>query len=73
MKHRIIELIREGIEFRVNINRLKRINRAADKYNKLTHKVRVQANVVHKLVERYNELYPNNRIEVKHSNETNTI
>lgn len=59
----MIDLIREWFELWAKQNWLKHIDRAMDKYNRLYRKARVQAHVVHKLVERYNEIYPNDRIK----------
>ena len=61
----MIDLIREWLELWAKQNWLKHINRAADKYNRLNQKARVQAYIVHALVERYNELYPSDKIEVR--------
>ena len=60
----MIDLIREWFELWAKQNWLKHIDRATDKYNKLKRKTEVQANVVHKLVERYNELYPGDKLAV---------
>lgn len=61
----MIDLIREWLELLVKQNWLRHINRAADKYNRLNQKANTQAYVVHKLVERYNELYPGDKIAVR--------
>lgn len=61
----MIELIKEWFELTVKQNWLKHIDRAVDKYNKLKRKTDIQNHVVHKLVERYNELYPNDMIDIK--------
>lgn len=61
----MIELIKEWFELTVKQNWLKHIDRAIDKYNKLKRKTDIQNHVVHKLVERYNELYPNDMIDTK--------
>ncbi|MDE7243750.1 MAG: hypothetical protein K2O18_07220 [Oscillospiraceae bacterium] len=50
------ELIREWFEYKAKKNWLKCIGKAADKYNRLNQRARVQAHV-HKLMERYNEIY----------------
>lgn len=61
----MIDLIREWFELWAKQNWLRHIDRASDKYNRLNRKAKVQAYVVHKLVERYNELYPGDKIEVR--------
>ncbi len=53
----MIELIRECFELSAKRTWLKHIDKAIDKYNRLNTKARVQANVAHKLVQRYNEIY----------------
>lgn len=53
----MIELIREWFELGAKQAWLKQIDRAANKYNRLKRKTEVQAHIVHKLVERYNEIY----------------
>lgn len=55
----MIKILSELFELSVKKNWLKHINRAVDKYNKLNQKANVQSYVVRKLVDRYNELYPN--------------
>ena len=60
----MIDLIREWLELLVKQNWLRHINREADKYNRLNQKANTQAYVVQKLVERYNELYPSDKIAV---------
>lgn len=59
------ELIKKWFELIVKQNWLKTIDREVDKYNKLKRKMDIQNHVVHKLVERYNELYPNDMIDTK--------
>ena len=59
----MIDLIREWFEFWAKQNWLKHIDRAVNEYNRLEQKARVQAHVVHELVKRYNEIYPNDKIE----------
>jgi len=61
----MIDLIREWLELLVKQNWLRHINREADKYNRLNQKANTQAYVVQKLVERYNELYPSDKIAVR--------
>lgn len=61
----MIELIKEWLELTVKQNWMKTIDREVDKYNKLKRKMDVQNHVVHKLVEKYNELYPNDMIDTK--------
>lgn len=61
----MIDLIGEWFELLARQNWLRCINRAADKYNRLNQKANTQAYVVHKLVERYNELYPGDKIAVR--------
>lgn len=60
----MVELIKEWFELAAKRNWLKHIDREVDKYNKLNQKARVQAHVVHKLVERYNEIYPSDEIKL---------
>lgn len=60
----VIELIKEWLELAAKQNWLNHINRAIDKYNKLNQKARVQAHVIHKLVERYDEIYHGNKIKL---------
>lgn len=61
----MIKLISEWLELWAKQNWLKHIDRAVDKYNRLDRKAKVQAHVVHKLVERYNEIYPRDKLEKK--------
>ena len=61
----MIDLIRVWLELLVKQNWLRHINREADKYNRLNQKANTQAYVVQKLVERYNELYPSDKIAVR--------
>ena len=65
----MVELIRELFELWIKKNWLKHINRMANKYNRLNQKAREQANVVHNLVERYNEIYPGDKIEARRKEE----
>ena len=58
----MIGLIREWLKLMVKRNWLKHINREVKKYNSLNEKARVQAYIVHKMVEQYNELYPSDKI-----------
>lgn len=60
----MIKILSELIELSVKKNWLKHINKAVDKYNKLNQEANVQSYVVRKLVDRYNELYPNDMIKV---------
>lgn len=60
----MIDLIREWLELWAKQNWLKQINRATDKYNRLNQKAKMQAYIVRALVERYNELYPNDKIKM---------
>lgn len=60
----MIELIGELFELWARQNWLKRIDQAVDEYNRLNRKARMQTHVVHKLVARYNEIYPENKIDV---------
>ncbi|MDE7245543.1 MAG: hypothetical protein K2O18_16440 [Oscillospiraceae bacterium] len=60
----MIELIKEWFEFVAKQNWLNHINRAADRYYRLDRKAQIQAYVVHKLVARYNELYPSDKIKM---------
>lgn len=53
----MIDLIREWFELLAKQSWLKHIDRAVNQYNRLNQKANVQAHVVHKLVERYNEIY----------------
>ncbi len=61
----MIKLLAEWFELLAKQNWLKHINRSADKYNRLNEKARTQAYVTRKLVERYNELYPNDKIKMR--------
>ena len=61
----MIGLIREWLEFWVERNWLKHIDRAIDKHNRLDRETKAQAYVVHELLKRYNELYPSDKIEVR--------
>lgn len=60
----MIKILSELLELSVKKNWIKHINRAVDKYNKLRQKANVQSYVVRKLVDRYNELYPNDMIKI---------
>lgn len=60
----MIKILSESLELSVKKNWLKHINRAVDKYNKLNQKANVQSYVVRKLLDRYNELYPNDMIKI---------
>lgn len=61
----MIKILSKLFELSVKKNWLNHINRAVDKYNKLNQKANVQAYVVRKLLDRYNELYPNDMIMIK--------
>ena len=67
----MIKLIREFFELWAKQNWLKHIDRAVDKYNRLDRDAKVQAHVVHKLVERYNEIYPGDKIEERRKEQRN--
>jgi len=60
----MFELIKECFELFVKQNWLKHIDRAVDEYNKLTRKAKVQAHIVHELMARYNELYPDDKLKI---------
>lgn len=61
----MIKLLTEWFELLAKQNWLKHINRSVDKYNRLNEKARTQAYVTRKLVERYNELYHNDKIKMR--------
>lgn len=61
----MVDLITELFELWTKKIWLKHIDRAADKCKRLEMAARAQAHVVHKLVERYNEIYPGDKIEAR--------
>lgn len=56
------KLIRESFELSCKRRWLKTIDRQVDKYNKSAARANREKLVVNKLIERYNELYPEQQI-----------
>lgn len=61
----IRELIKETLELFCWERRLKRIDKAMNKYNRINEKAKRQAHTVHVLVGKYNEIYKHDPIRIK--------
>lgn len=59
----LTDLLKESFDLFVRENWLKTINKEIDRYNKYNQKAKMSAHAVHELIRRYNELYPNDKIE----------
>lgn len=60
----MIELIREWFELTAKKNWLKTIDRAVNKYNRLRQEATAQSYIVRKLLDKYNDLYPSDKIKI---------
>lgn len=58
-------LLKECFELFCRNNWLRVIRKEVDKYNKLCAKGKVSEHVISELIDRYNELYPNDMIKQK--------
>lgn len=61
----MIELIKEWFEIIAKKNWLRIIDKEFDRYRVLYSKAKIQANTVNALVDKYNELYPDDKLDVK--------
>lgn len=61
----MIELIKEWFEIIKKKNWLRIINKEYDRYRMIYSKAKIQANVVNTLVDKYNELYPDDKLNVR--------
>lgn len=57
MKDRLIELIKRSFELWMKKRWLKTIDKEADKYNKLSAKLKRQQYIVNDLLKKYNQIY----------------
>lgn len=59
------EWIKESSEYAVKKQWLKSINKEFDRYYKYNSQTRRQKHIVFGMVERYNELYPTDKIDIE--------
>lgn len=59
----LTDLIKRSFDLFCRKNWLRTIYKEVDKYNKINAKLKRQAVIVHALVDRYNELYPNDALK----------
>lgn len=59
------ELLKEWFELFVKMRWMKTIDRTHDRYMKLKRKADREAHAIRKLIERFNELYPDDKLTIK--------
>lgn len=56
----MIKLLKDWFEYKIKMRELKRIDKAIEKYHRMEVDLKIQGNLVHFLMRRYNEKYGNN-------------
>lgn len=59
------ELLKEWLELSAKMHWLKTIDRTHARYMKLKKKADREAHAIRKLIERFNELYPDDKLRIK--------
>lgn len=60
---RVFDLVKRTFDIWAKKRWLKFIDKEVSKYNRLNDETRRQAHIVHALVDKYNELYPDSKIK----------